>query len=98
MDMPGLAGPGMAAGRALGREGAPGQVAKMAVKMAAEAGAVLPPNAQGYAASAIAKGADPASVFAAMIPPAVQRVKNAVPENQIAAPTSKPKSTAIAIR
>lgn len=62
MEMPGA--------RGAGREGAPGQVAKMAVKMAAEAGAELPPNAKGLAASAIAKGADPESVFAAMIPPA----------------------------
>lgn len=49
--------------------GAPGQLAKIAVADAKAAGAALPKNAQGMAASAIAKGADPASVFAAMIPP-----------------------------
>lgn len=54
----------------MGREGARRQAAKMAVKMALGDGAVLPPNAQGMAASAIAKGADPESVFAAMVPPA----------------------------
>ena len=44
-----------------------GHLAKAAVAEARAAGADLPRNAQGMAASAIARGADPASVFAAMI-------------------------------
>ena len=47
---------------------APGQQAKAAVAEAEVQGATLPANAQGYAASQIARGADPATVFAAMIP------------------------------
>ena len=46
---------------------APGQMAKSAVAEARAAGAELPPNAQGLAASQIARGADPASLFAALI-------------------------------
>ena len=46
-----------------------GHQAKAAVQAAQEAGADMPKNAQGLAASAIAKGADPASVFAGMIVP-----------------------------
>lgn len=48
-----------------GAETAPGQLAKSAVSAAREAGIELPPNAQGFAASSIARGADPAAVFAA---------------------------------
>lgn len=48
------------------RANAPGQQAKAAVIVAREAGMDLPANAQGVAASAIARGADPASVFAGM--------------------------------
>lgn len=47
---------------------APGQMAKAAVAEARAAGAQLPANAQGLAASQIARGADPASLFAALIP------------------------------
>ena len=46
-----------------------GHMAKAAVLEARAAGAELPKNAQGVAASAIARGADPASVFAALITP-----------------------------
>jgi hypothetical protein len=53
-----------------GKSGAaPGQQAKQAVETAREAGADLPRNAQGLAASAIARGAEPSSVFAALVPP-----------------------------
>ena len=45
-----------------------GHMAKAAVAQAAAAGADLPSNAQGLAASQIARGADPASVFAAFVP------------------------------
>ncbi len=48
---------------------APGQQAKEAVRTAREAGAELPKNAQGVASSAIARGAEPSSVFAALVPP-----------------------------
>lgn len=51
-----------------GRRGdAVGQQAKAAVSAAREAGAELPKNAQGLAASGIARGADPASIFAALV-------------------------------
>jgi hypothetical protein len=42
-------------------------MAKAAVAEARVAGVEMPKNAQGLAASAIAKGADPASVFAAQV-------------------------------
>lgn len=51
-----------------GRAGAPGQLAKAAIAAAREAGAELPANAQGRATSAIARGADPATVFEARLP------------------------------
>lgn len=51
------------------RADAPGQQAKAAVAMAREAGVDLPRNAQGVAASAIARGADAASVFAGLMMP-----------------------------
>lgn len=57
---PSLAGPGKSAM-------APGQLAKVAVAEARAAGVEVPKNAQGLAASQIAKGADPASIFAAQI-------------------------------
>ncbi|NNE79366.1 MAG: hypothetical protein HKN18_03750 [Silicimonas sp.] len=47
----------------------PGHLAKASVASALEAGADLPKNAQGLAASAIAKGADPAAIFSALIAP-----------------------------
>ena len=51
-----------------GRRGdAVGQQAKAAVTAARDAGADLPKNAQGLAASGIARGAEPASIFAALI-------------------------------
>ena len=55
-------------GAEAGRRGeAVGQQAKAAVSAAREAGAELPKNAQGLAASGIARGADPASIFAALV-------------------------------
>jgi hypothetical protein len=51
---------------------APGQQAKAAVAQARADGIDLPSNAQGVAASQIARGADPASVFAALNPPPVE--------------------------
>ena len=51
-----------------GRRGdAVGQQAKAAVSAARDAGAELPKNAQGLAASGIARGAEPASIFAALV-------------------------------
>ncbi len=44
-----------------------GQLAKQAVSAAQEAGIALPKNAQGFAASQIARGADAASLFAVQI-------------------------------
>ena len=44
-----------------------GSLAKAAVASAREAGADLPKNAQGLAASALARGIDPASLFAARV-------------------------------
>lgn len=44
-----------------------GHQAKAAVAAAQEAGMDVPKNAQGYASSMIAQGADPATVFAAMV-------------------------------
>lgn len=44
-----------------------GQLAKAAVAVAREARADLPSNAQGLAASAAARGIDPASLFAARV-------------------------------
>ena len=46
-----------------------GHQAKAAVAAAASDGVDLPRNAQGMAASAIARGIDPASVFAALVAP-----------------------------
>ncbi len=46
----------------------PGQQAKTTVAEARQSGADLPANAQGLAASAIARGAEPSSVFAALVP------------------------------
>ncbi len=51
------------------RAEAVGQQAKAAVAAATEAGAELPKNAQGIAASGIARGADPSSIFAALVGP-----------------------------
>ena len=44
-----------------------GHQAKQAVATAREAGIELPKNAQGFAASQIASGADPATLFAAQV-------------------------------
>ena len=49
-----------------------GHLAKAAVAEARAAGVELPKNAQGHAASRIAGGADPASVFAALVEPPVE--------------------------
>lgn len=46
---------------------APGQQAKAAIAAARGAGVDLPKNAQGFAASQIARGAEAASLFAAQI-------------------------------
>lgn len=61
--------PGAEQGR---RAEAVGQQAKAAVLAAREAGAELPKNAQGLAASGIARGADPASLFAALVTPVAE--------------------------
>lgn len=49
------------------RAEAVGQQAKAIVTVAREAGADLPRNAQGLAASGVARGVDPASLFAARV-------------------------------
>ncbi|RZW08664.1 MAG: hypothetical protein EX266_05280 [Rhodobacteraceae bacterium] len=49
------------------RADAVGQQAKAAVAVAREAGQTLPSNAQGLAASAVARGIDPATLFAARV-------------------------------
>ena len=49
------------------RVNAVGQMAKTAVQDGREAGLDLPKNAKGYAASQIARGADPESVFSALV-------------------------------
>lgn len=49
-----------------------GHLAKAAVAEAQTSGVSLPKNAQGIAASQIAKGADPASVFAAQVDPGTE--------------------------
>lgn len=46
-----------------------GQKAKMAVAMAQEAGGMLPKNAQGVAASGLARGADAEALFASVVAP-----------------------------
>ncbi len=46
-----------------------GQKAKMAVAMAREAGVELPKDAQGMAASGLARGADAESLFASLVDP-----------------------------
>ena len=63
-----------------------GHMAKAVVADAKAAGVELPKNAQGLAASAIAKGADPASVFAALVnpdpdEPSVSDIPAPVPDN-----------------
>ncbi len=66
-----------------------GHQAKAAVIAAREAGADLPKNAQGMAASEIAKGADPESIFAALVTqnevPADDSVEGDVPQDMAAA-------------
>lgn len=57
--------PGAKSGRAM----AVGQQAYAAVAAARDAGLDLPKNAHGFAASAIARGAAPESVFAAIVSP-----------------------------
>lgn len=52
---------------AANRDPAVGQQAKSAIVMAREAEGDIPRNAQGVAASAIARGIDPASLFAARV-------------------------------
>ena len=54
------------------RADAVGQQAKAAVAAARETGLELPKNAQGVAASGIARGADPASIFAALVAPVAE--------------------------
>lgn len=63
-----------------------GHMAKQAVAAARGAGVELPSNAQGLAASQIAKGADPASVFAAQITPPEDDVPLADPIDGVATP------------
>lgn len=61
---PPVAGPETGAGK---RAAAVGQQAKAWVGAAREAGQAMPKNAQGLAASALAQGVDPASLFAARV-------------------------------
>ena len=84
MDVAGVTAGAMelAAGRGKGVSGAPGQLAKAAVQEAQVAGAELPKNAQGIAASSIAKGADPASVFSALIPEPVAETPDVAPDTE----------------
>lgn len=63
------ANPTAAAARPGKSSQAVGQMAKTAVAEAKAAGVDVPKNAQGLAASSIARGAEPSSVFAAMIAP-----------------------------
>jgi len=61
-----------------------GQIAKVAVAEAKAAGIDLPKNAQGMAASAIAKGADPSTIFAALIAPEPE-VDVVIPDDDVVA-------------
>ena len=63
-----------------------GHLAKAAVAAAQEAGVDLPKNAQGLAASQIAKGADPASLFAAVVSDEDPTVNPVAPEDETAVP------------
>ena len=56
-----------------------GHQAKAAVAAAKEAGIDVPRNAQGMAASAIAQGAEPGSVFAALTVPEVTETEDSAP-------------------
>ncbi len=67
---------------------APGQLAKVAVTEARAAGIEVPKNAQGFAASQIAKGADPASIFAAVVAP-VDEIDPVDPADPDVAPTEE---------
>jgi hypothetical protein len=77
-----------------------GHLAKAAVAEAKSAGVDLPKTAQGMAASAIAHGADPGSVFAALVAPEVTVetdqtfVDASTPDatDVAAAPTSEPRT------
>ncbi|QGX96856.1 hypothetical protein EI983_00590 [Roseovarius faecimaris] len=66
-----------------------GHMAKAAVTAAKEAGAVLPKNAQGLAASAVAHGVDPATLFESMIPPP-PAVEDTPPDDGATAPDPDP--------
>lgn len=68
---PNMGGAGIDVSIGRGKAGAVGQLAKQAVSEARATGAELPSNAQGLAASQIAKGADPATIFAALVTPDV---------------------------
>lgn len=79
------------------RASAVGQQAKAAVSAAREAGLDLPKNAQGLAASQIAKGAEPSSIFQAQIDEQVQAEEINEPGSTEAAPeTSSSESDEIA--
>lgn len=73
-------GPQGAEARGAGKRAeAVGQQAKALVAAAREAGAALPKNAQGIAAAAVARGVDPASLFAARVTEPDAALDNSVP-------------------
>lgn len=57
-----------------------GQIAKKTVAAAFAAGIEMPRNAQGIAASALARGADPASLFAAQVAETANGMETAIGE------------------
>jgi hypothetical protein len=64
------------------KESAPGQQAKAAIAEAREAGTELPKNIQGKVASAIARGIDPQTVFAALVEPQPEPVDETTEETK----------------
>lgn len=77
-----------------------GTLAKQAVAAARLAGADMPANSRGTAASQIAQGADPASIFAALAQPA-SRADAAQPSlanaDAVSAAVSDPAETALGL-
>lgn len=72
-----------------------GQQAKLAVAEARAAGVALPSNAQGIAASGIARGVDPASLFASQVAePPVSEPSSDAPEARADAPDAGPPAEA----
>lgn len=77
---PGMTGAEIGQGR---RAQSVGHQAKAAVAAARESGAVLPGNAQGLAASAVARGADPAALFASLVAPETPAGTDAAPSDDM---------------